>query len=174
MGRLRLCLSAGAAPLLALVVVAGGARAQSLPAPVVGYVAIDRLFAETRAARAAHDQIEAQFAERLRFNQALFARSRQLTEQYLEDEATLDEPERTRRRREVRDFEQDAERKELAYRDELLHRTNVERDRIAERARAAIAQIARQDRLDIVLFRGVLWARPGVDITDKLIRLIDQ
>ena len=38
----------------------------------------------------------------------------------------------------------------------------------AERPRAG------QENIDIVLFRGVLWTRPGVDITDKIIRLLDQ
>ena len=48
-----------------------------------------------------------------------FARLRNLTAQYLDDERMLDEPERTRRRREVRDLEQEAERKQIAYRDAL-------------------------------------------------------
>lgn len=166
--------------LLSLATFAGAAHAQIKPAPAaalaptVAYVVIERLFVETQAARVAHDAIEREFTERRSVNQALFVRLRQLTERYLDDEATLDEPERTRRRRELRDLEQEAERKEIAYRDDLLHRTSVERDRVAERARAAIAQIARQDKLDVVLYRGVLWARPGIDITDKLIRQLDQ
>ena len=165
----------------ALWMIAAGCHAQSaatvpttVPAPTIGLVVIERLFLETRAARAADAAIAAEFAGRAKANQALYARLRQLTERYLDDEQVLDEPERTRRRREVRDLEQEAQRKEIAYRDELLHRKNVERDRIADRARVAIAQIARQDKLDIVLFRGVLWARPGIDITDKLIRQLDQ
>jgi outer membrane protein len=166
------------AALLLLAAACGtAARAQVVApvrAPVVGFVVLDRLFVETRAAREADIAIKAEFAGRASANQALFARLRRMTEQYLADEQTLDEPERTRRRREVRDLEQEAERKEVAYRDELVHRTHVERDRIVERASLAIAQIARQDKLDVVLFRGVLWARPGSDITDKLIRLLDQ
>jgi outer membrane protein len=142
--------------------------------PNVGYVVTERLFVETRAAKAADAAIKAEFAGRAKANAELFTRLRNLTAQYFDDEQILDEPERTRRRRELRDLEQDAERKEIAYRDALLHRKNVERDRIAERARVLISQIARQDKLDIVLYRGVLWARPGIDITDKLIRQLDQ
>ena len=144
-------------------------------APVaIAYVVTERLFVETRAAKAADAAITAEFAGRAKANQALFVRLRNLTAQYLEDEQVLDEPERTRRRRELSALEEEAERKEYAYRDDLLHRKNVERDRIAERARLAIGQIARQDHIDIVLFRGVLWARPEADITDKLIRQLDQ
>ena len=172
-------------PLLLALLLAGawgacaGALAQTqaataAPPPAIAYVVTERLFVETRAAKAADAAITAEFAGRAKANQALFVRLRNLTAQYLDDEQILDEPERTRRRRELRDLEQEAERKELAYRDELLHRKNVERDRIADRARAAIAQIAREDNLDIVLYRGVLWARPGADITDKLIRQLDK
>ena len=168
-GALALALSLASPAALAQTVAPAAASA-----PTVGLVVIERLFLETRAAKTADANIAAEFAGRARVNQALFAQLRRLTEQYLDDEQVLEEPERTRRRRELRDLEQEAERKEIAYRDELVHRKNVERDRIAERARIAIAQIARQDHLDIVLFRGVLWARPGVDITDKLIRQLDQ
>lgn len=159
---------------------AAGAHAQQAapPAPgappTIAYVVTERLFVETKAAKAADAAIKAEFDTRARANQALFVRLRNLTAQYLDDEQILEEPERTRRRRELRDLEEEAERKEYAYRDDLLHRKNVERDRIAERARQAIAQIARRDNLDIVLFRGVLWARPDADITDKLIRQLDQ
>lgn len=171
---MRRALLAGA--LLGSLVAPAGAAEALAPAvaPTIGYVVTERLFVETRAAKAAYAAIEAEFAGRARSNAALFTHLRDMTARYLDDEQTLDEPERTRRRRELRDLEQDAERKELAYRDELLHRKNVERDRIAERARVLIAQIARQDQLDIVLYRGVLWARPGIDITDKLIRQLDQ
>ena len=140
----------------------------------MGYVVFERLFVETRLAKAADASIKAEFAGRAESNQALYRRLRDLTAKYLEDEAALEEPERTRRRRELRDLEQDAERKELAYRDQLLHRNNVERDRIVDRARLVIDQVARQDHLDVVLYRGVIWARPGVDITDKIIRQLDK
>lgn len=157
----------------------GAARAQTgavAPAsmPNIGLVVTERVFVETRAAKTADAAIKAEFAGRAKANAELFTRLRNLTAQYFDDEQMLDEPERTRRRREVRDLEQEAERKQIAYRDALLHRKNVERDRLAERARVAIAQIARDDKLDVVLYRGVIWARPGIDITDKLIRQLDQ
>lgn len=167
---------AGALSLLAGAPLAS-ARAQAIAVAhgqTIGYVVIERLFVETRAAKAADAAIKAEFAGRARANQELFSRARHLAEQYTDDEQILEEPERTRRRREVRDMQEDAERKATAYRDDLLHRKNVERDHIAEQARQAIADIARQDKLDVVLFRGVLWARPGIDITDKLIRRLDQ
>jgi outer membrane protein len=158
-----------------LIALAGGALGASpAPQPTVGYIVIDRLFLETRMAKAADAAIKAEFAGRSESNQALFRKLRDMTAKYLEDEATLDEPERTRRRRELRDIEQDAERRELAYRDQLLHRNNVERDRIIERARLVIDQVARDDHLEVVLFRGVIWARPGIDITDKIIRQLDK
>ena len=170
-----LALGLALAMALGLACPAPAAAQSAPPAPsTIGYVVIDRLFVETRAAKAADAAIKAEFAVRARANHELFVRLNALTAQYLDDEQLLDEPERTRRRREVRDLEQEAQRKEVAYRDDLLHRSNLERDRIAERARLAIAQLARNEKLDIVLFRGVLWARPGIDITDKLIRQLDQ
>jgi len=39
---------------------------------------------------------------------------------------------------------------------------------------ALIDNVAAQEKIDIVPFRNVLWTRPGVDITDNIIRLRHQ
>jgi outer membrane protein len=62
----------------------------------------------------------------------------------------------------------------LTYRDDLLHRKSEERARIAEKAQTLIGRIAEQEKIDVVLFRDVLWARAGIDITDKILKQLDQ
>lgn len=156
-----------------MLVLGAVAHAQGGPARVV-YVAPERLYSETKQAKAADARIAAEFSGRAKANAEMVARLRKLSDKYEADEAGMAEPERTRRRREVYDLDAEARRKEIAYRDDLQHRKNEERELITARAHALIGRFAEQEKIDVVLFRDVLWARPGVDITDNIIKQLDK
>ncbi len=156
-----------------MLALAAAAHAQGGPARVA-YVAPERLYSETKQAKAADARIAAEFSGRAKANAEMVARLRKLSEQYDADEAALSEPERTRRRRELLDLDKEARRKEIAYRDDLQQRKNEERELITAKAHALIGRFAEQEKIDVVLFRDVLWARPGVDITDNIIKQLDK
>jgi outer membrane protein len=152
---------------------ASTARAQGGPGRV-GFVSIERLYVESKVAKAADARLQAEFSGRAKASQELFARLKGLSDAYETDEPNLLGAELIRRRREVEDLEKEARRAQTAYREDLLQRTGQERESIAARAQALSGQVAQQDKIDIVLFRDVLWMRPGIDITDKIIRQLDQ
>jgi outer membrane protein len=139
----------------------------------VGFVAPERLYAESKAAKAADARIVAEFSVREKANRELFERLKKLSEKFDADAPTLADPERTRRAREVLDLDKEVQRKDLAYREDLFQRKNEERARIAERAYAIIGRIAEQEKIDVV-FRDALWTRASIDITDKILKQLDQ
>jgi outer membrane protein len=139
----------------------------------VGYVATERLYAESKAAKAADARIEAEFSGREKANRELFERLKKMSDKFAADAPGLSDTERTRRRREVMDLDKEMRRSDQAFRDDLYQRKNEERARIAERAYALIGQLAEQEKYDVV-FRDALWSRPGIDITDQIIKRLDQ
>jgi outer membrane protein len=160
---------------LGLLALGAGANAQAQGGPGrVGYVATERLYAESKLAKAADARIAAEFSGRDKSNKEMFARLKQLSDKFDADASRLGEPERTRRARELLDLDKEIQRKELTYRDDLLHRKSEDRARIAEKAQTLIGRIAEQEKIDVVLFRDVLWARAGIDITDKILKQLDQ
>lgn len=163
----------GRAIVIALALLASGAQAQGGPGKV-GFVATERLYAESKLAKAVDARIMADFSRRDQANHELFARLKRLTDKFDADAAALSAPERTRRARELLDLDKELQRTQTAYRDDLEHRKDQERALIAQKASPLIGKLAEQEKIDIVLFRDVLWTRPGVDITDKIIRLLDQ
>jgi outer membrane protein len=54
-----------------------------------------------------------------------------------------------------------------------VQRKSEEQAQFAEKAHALIVRVAQQEKIDIVLFRDVLWTRPDNDITDKIIKQLD-
>ena len=149
-----------------------GARAQGGPGRV-GYVAIERLYADSKAAKAADARIAAEFSGRKKANQEMFARLKQLSQKFDADAPSLAEAERVRRRREVLDLDKEMQRKDAVFNDDLSQRKSEEQAVFAEKAHALIGQVAQQEKIDIVLFRDVLWARPDNDITDNIIKQLD-
>jgi outer membrane protein len=59
------------------------------------------------------------------------------------------------------------------FSEDLMQRKNEERAAIAQKAYRIIEQIAAQDHLDVVLQEAV-WSSPRVDITDKILKLLDK
>jgi outer membrane protein len=150
----------------------GAARAQGGPGRI-GYVAIERLYADSKAAKAADARIAAEFSGRKKANQEMFVGLKKLSEKFDEDAPNLADAERIRRRRELLDLDKEVQRKEAQYRDDLSQRKSEEQAVFAGKAHTLIGKVAQQENIDIVLFRDVLWARPGNDITDKIIKQLD-
>ncbi len=159
--------------LLAMGAVAPSAHAQGGPGRVA-YVATERLYTDSKLAQAADVRITAEFSKRDKANQDMLARLKKQSDQFDAESPSLADAERTRRVRELLDLDKELQRKQLAFRDDLVHRRNEERARIAEKAATLIGQVAEREKIDVVLVRDVLWTRPSNDITDKILKQLDQ
>lgn len=153
----------------------GQAHAQSAaPGPSrIGFVFTERLMTDSKLAKAADVKIEAEFSRRQKSNKDMLARLKTLSEKLDADAPSLVEPERTRRYREVSDLEKDVQRTQREFNEDLLQRKSEERANIAQKAYKLIEQIAEQEHLDIVLQESA-WSSPRIDITDKVIKLLDK
>jgi outer membrane protein len=59
------------------------------------------------------------------------------------------------------------------FNEDLFQRKNEERAVIAQKASKLIEQVAEQEHLDIVLQESI-WTSPRIDITDKILKLLDK
>jgi outer membrane protein len=139
----------------------------------IGFVFTERLMTESKLAKAADAKIEAEFSKRQKSNKEMLARLKALSEKFDADSANLVEPERTKRWREVADLEKDVQRTQREFNEDLLQRKSEERAYIAQKAYKLIEQIAEQEKLDVVLQESA-WSSPRIDITDKIIKLLDK
>jgi outer membrane protein len=70
-------------------------------------------------------------------------------------------------------MEKDVQRMQREFNEDLFQRKNEERAAIAQRASKLIEQVAEQEHLDVVLQESV-WTSPRIDITDKILKLLDK
>ena len=167
-------LTASLSRALATAALCACATAQAQTAPSrIGFVFTERLMTDSKLAKAADAKIEAEFSRRQKANKDLLARFKTLSEKLEADAPNLAEPERTRRIREVAELEKDVQRTQREFNEDLLQRKSEERANIAQKAYKVIEQIAEQERLDVVL-QEAAWSSPRIDITDKIIKLLDK
>lgn len=158
----------------ALLALAAGPLAQAQDAQMrVGFVSPERLYSESKLAKSADSRIEAEFSKREKANRELRARLKTMSEKFDADSASLVEPERTRRARAVLELDKQVQREEQEYVEDLQQRKNDERASISAKALKAIERIAEQQKLDVVLTEA-LWINRRIDITDSVLRRLDQ
>lgn len=151
-----------------------GAQAQAQGgASRIGFIFTERLMTDSKMAKAADAKIESEFSKRQKANKDMLARLKTLSEKLDADAPALIEPERTRRYREVAELEKDVQRTQREFDEDLLQRKSEERAAIAQKAFKLIEQIAEQEHLDVVLQESA-WSSPRIDITDKVIKLLDK
>jgi len=70
-------------------------------------------------------------------------------------------------------MQKDVERAQREFQEDLQQRKNEERAAIAQKAYKLVEQVAEQEKLDAVLVEAA-WVSPRVDITDKILKLLDK
>jgi outer membrane protein len=159
---------------LALLALCACSMAQAQNAPSrIGFIYTERLMTESKLAKAADAKIEAEFSKRQKQIQDAIARFKSLSDKFDSEASGLGEPERTKRARELIDLDKDLQRTQREFREDLIQRKSEERAAIAAKAYKFLDQIAIEEKLDIILQESI-WVSPRIDLTDKVIKLLDK
>lgn len=156
---------------LPLAIAAGGSFAQAESR--IGFVNLDRILRDAAPAVRAQKKLEAEFQKREQ-ELARTAESLKRMQESLEKNAlTLPESERLKREREFQDTNREFQRKQRELREDFNQRRNEELSGILERANRVVRQIAEAEKYDIV-FQEAVFASARIDITEKVIRALDD
>jgi outer membrane protein len=152
-----------------------GAVSPVLAQSHIGFVSLERILREAPAAQRAQKKIEQEFVKR---DQELARMADQLkkTQEHLERNAvTMSESDRQRSEKEFGDLNREFQRKQRQFREDLTQRRNEELGAVIERANRIVKQIAEAEKLDVVLQNEhVVWASTRIDITDKVIKALEN
>ena len=166
---LRKALAVFASSLIMILACPVGASAQGK----IGFVNLDRILRDAAPAVRAQKKIEAEFAKRDQELAKIADQVKKLQDTYEKNATTLSENERRNKEREINDANREFQRKQREFREDLNQRRNEELASVLERANRAVKQIAELEKYDIV-FQEVVWADPRVDITEKVIKALDD
>jgi outer membrane protein len=139
----------------------------------VGFVNTERVFRDAAPAVRAQKKIEQEFAKRDQDMKRMAEQIRKLQETLEKNAVTMPEAERRTKEREFSDMNKDFQRKQREFGEDLNQRRNEELAAVLERANRTIKAIAEAEKYDII-FQEAVYASPRVDITDKVIKALED
>jgi len=152
-----------------------GAGGPCLAQAKLGFVTLERILREAPAAQRAQKKIEQEFSKRDQDLAKTGEQLKKMQESLDRNAMTMSESERQRREREFADLSRDFQRRQREFREDLEQRRKEELSGVLERANRAIRKIAEEEKLDVVLqSEQVVWASPRIDITDKVIKALED
>ena len=155
--------------LLAVVATSSVAQAEGR----VGYVNLERILRDSAPAIRAQKKLEIEFAKRDQELGKLADQLKRLQATLEKNGVTMSESERVKRDREFADLNREFQRKQREAREDFNQRRNEELAGVIERANRAVKQIAEAEKYDVI-FQEAVWASPRIDITDKVIKALDD
>ncbi|MFM2057374.1 MAG: hypothetical protein RLY71_1759 [Pseudomonadota bacterium] len=139
----------------------------------IGYVNSDRVLRDATPAKTAQARLEAEFGKRDRELNDAAARLKTAADKLDKEAPTLAETERARRQRDLVDQDRELQRKRREFQEDLSQRRSEELASVVERANKVIKQIFEQEKYDLIL-QDAVFASPRVDITDKVVRILNS
>jgi len=158
-----------------LAVLLGAYSGSVLAQAKIGFVNLERILREAPPAQRAQKVLEREFAKRGQELAKTAEHLKKLQENLERNSVTMVDSERQKREREFSELNRDFQRKQREFNEDLTQRRNQELSEVVKRANLAVRQIAEAEKLDVVLQNEqVVWASPRIDITDKVIKAIDD
>ncbi len=164
------CFSSGALLLVALLVAAPQARADGYK---VGFIHIEKIMREAAPAKAAAVRVEQDFKPR---EEALLKRERALRDEQAalaRDAETMSQAQRVARETDLEVRARDLQRAREQFVEAFRARQFEELDKLKERMDQVLTKLAREQKFDLIV-QQALYAAPSVDITDQVIKALDQ
>lgn len=139
----------------------------------VGYVNLEKVFAEATPALKATKKLEKEFAPREEELKKQASAVRALQSQLDKSGLTMAETERKNKERDLARASQDMQRLQREFREDLNARRNEELASLQDKVKAIIQQIASQDKFDLVV-QDAVYFHPRADITDRVIKALEK
>jgi len=158
--------------LLTLLLVLSGS--QALADLKIGYVNAVRVIEEAPQGVAALKKIEAEFSQRDKELVAMQNRVHQLDDELQKNVPALKEADRRLREREALTLKRELKRATSEFREDYNQRRNEELAVLQQVVRKAILEIANQEKYDLVLHEGAVYASDSIDITEKVLKKLGK
>jgi outer membrane protein len=136
-------------------------------------VNIERVLGSSAPALEANRRIADEFNPRERELEQQGLRLRQMNLKLEQDAPRLSERDRVVRSREIEDLERTLARRRAQFREDLAERQAKARAAVASRVYEVIKTLPQEQQVDLVLINTV-WHSPRVDVTDKVLRMLER
>ena len=168
----KFAVAAGIAGVLAVAVVAVPAQAQAAGGLRIAVVNYGVLLQESPQAKAAVDSLRAEFAPKQHTLQTEATQLKAKEDTLKKNEATMTQDQRDQAEVDLRERYQDLAHKQSEIQDDVNTRRNELMSQLQKQLVQVVQTYAKQQRYDLVLADGVIYADQGLDITPAILNAL--
>ena len=140
----------------------------------IGFVNTERILRDAPISVRAQKKLEKEFQGRETELQKLGKQGREIQAHLEKEGVTMSESDRQKKERELANLNREFQRLQREFREDLNLRRNEELAQVQEKARKAIQSLAENEKYDIILETGVVYVSPKIDITDKVVKVLEK
>ena len=139
----------------------------------IGFVNTEKVFRDSQLAIKAQKKLEKEFQSRDQDLQKMVKQAKDLQSNLEKEGLTMSESDRNKKQKDLANLSRDIQHAQREFREDLNQRKNEEFTGVQDRARKAILEIAEKEKYDLIL-ENVVYASPKVDITDRVLKVLDR
>jgi outer membrane protein len=140
----------------------------------IGYVNAVKVIEEAPQGETALKRLETEFGPRDKEIVALQGRIKGLEDELEKNVLVVKESDRRSKEREIMTLKRDLKRLSQEFREDYNVRKNEELTSLQKVVYKAIVEIAKQERFDLILHEGTVYASDQVDITEKVLKKLGK
>lgn len=156
--------------MIALALFTGAARAELK----IGFVDLAKLSENAPQIISAQGKIDAEFSSREKELVALQRKIAKMEEDLATNASVMSDSERSGKEREILGKRRDLKRSQDEFRDDLNIRKNEILKQVNIEIGNVIEKLAKEEKYDLIIAQGVMFAGERVDITDQILKKLEQ
>lgn len=156
--------------LIALLLVSGISYAELK----IGFVDVARVLEKAPQAEQAKKRLEQEFSPRDKLLVAQQKKIKELEEKLQRDSAVLSESEGRKLERDLISKKREAKRAQQEFSEDFNMRRNEELGKLQQRILDAIKALAKEEKFDLLLTSGVVYASDKIDVTSQVQQKLDK
>ena len=138
----------------------------------IGYVMVEKVLKQAPQTAASNKKLEKEFKKRTDALKQAIQTIQKEEKDFAKNSLTLSDTEKEKISRKLQQGKIDAKRDERELREDIDIRRREEINELQTQVNKTIEEIAKDQNFDLIVYQGVAYASPKIDITDQIIKAL--
>ena len=140
----------------------------------IGFVQVDKILKEAPQTQTSNKKLEKEFKSRTENLKKIIQNIQKEEKDFSKNSLTLSDTDKEKISRKLQQDKIDAQRTERELREDIDLRRREEINNLQAQVNQTIDKFAKEKKYDLILYQGVAYASPDIDITDMVIKLLGK
>tara|TARA_B100000035_G_scaffold233403_1_gene201667 strand:+ start:44837 stop:45325 length:489 start_codon:yes stop_codon:yes gene_type:complete len=140
----------------------------------IGFVQVDQILKNAPQTAASNKKLEKEFKKRTDTLKKAIQEIQKEEKDFAKNSLTLSDKEKEKISRKLQQSKIDAQRDERELREDIDIRRREEINELQTEVNKTIEKIAADQKFDLIVYQGVAYASPKIDITDQVIKALGK